>query len=141
MEQKLDSEQFQGDLDKTFLDVVVKGRVNRGADPPKSFQLFVEGYVPFWNEVDKGCDTVSWVWWPWRSPAYLTTELRKRMNDIVRKLNLRIKESAIRMSGEGVVYVEGYQDSYRGHQFCDPVADQNLKKPIGVNTWFWHDSR
>ena len=140
MEQKLDSEVFFGDLDKTFLDVVVKGRVSGGASPPESFQVFVNGYIPFGNEVDKGCDTVSWAFWPWRT-AYLTTNVRRRMNDIVRKLNLRLQESAERMSNHGVFYVSGYQDTYQGHQFCDPAADGNLKKPISANTWFWHDER
>jgi hypothetical protein len=55
------------------------------------------------------------------------------MNDIFKSLNFQIKRSAFRLAAEGVVYVEGFQDAYNGHQFCDPVADQNLKDPISAN--------
>jgi hypothetical protein len=55
------------------------------------------------------------------------------MNDIVKCLNFQIKRSAFRLAAEGVAYVEGFQDAYDGHQFCDPVADQNLKDLISAN--------
>ena len=63
------------------------------------------------------------------------------MNDIVRSLNFQIKRSAFRLAAEGVIYVEGFQDAYVGHQFCDPAADSNLKKSISANTWFWASDR
>ena len=122
IENKIDDVGFQGSLDQLFLALVVKGRVNGGANPPESFQLFVNGYVPFWNEVDPGCNSVSWEWWWTTSDHLLTTQLRKRMNDIVTALNFQFRRSAFRLANEGVIYVEGYQDSYTGHQFCDPSA-------------------
>lgn len=136
-ENKIQDPKFQGDLDNTLLAIVKKGRANGGANPPESFQLYVNGYVPFWNEVDTGCDTVTWKW-PWsRGDYFLTTELRTRLNKIVREANLQIQLSAVRLASLGVIYVEGFQDSYTGHQFCDPKADPNLKAPISPNTWFW----
>ncbi|KAL2045470.1 hypothetical protein N7G274_001898 [Stereocaulon virgatum] len=137
IENKIDDLGFQGSLDELFLSLVVKGRVNGGANPPESFQLYVNGYVPFWNEVDEGCNTISWEWWWTTTDHLLTTDLRKRMNDIVKALNFQIKRSAFRLANEGVFYVEGFQDSYTDHQFCDPKADTNLAKPISPNTWFW----
>jgi hypothetical protein len=139
IERKPDDEGFLGQMDLIFLEAVVKGRANGGANPPESFQLFVNGYVPFWDEVDTGCDSLSWAWWG--STPKLTTQMRKRMNDIVRTLNFRMKQSAFRLAAEGVVYVEGFQDAYNGHQFCDPSADQDLENPISANTWFWASNR
>ena len=52
----------------------------------------------------------------------LTTQLRKRMNTIVNNFNFQIKRSVFRLENEGVVYVEGFQDFYTDHQFCDPKA-------------------
>lgn len=131
------STDFLEKLDNTFLAIVAKGRTNGGANPPESFQLYVNGYIPFWNEVDTGCDTVSWEWWWATKDHFLTTELRKRINNIVRDLNFQIKRSAFRLADQGVIYVEGFQDSYTDHQFCDPKADTNLAKPTSPNTWFW----
>ncbi|KAL9634583.1 MAG: hypothetical protein Q9164_004009 [Protoblastenia rupestris] len=76
------------------------------------------------------CDSVL-------SDQLLTTQLRKRMNTIVNNFNFHIKRSVFRLEHEGVVYVEGFQDFYTDHQFCDPKADTNLAKPISPNTWFW----
>ena len=63
------------------------------------------------------------------------------MNDMVRNFNFQIKRSAFRLANEGVFYVEGFQDAYTGHQFCDPSADSNLAKPTSSNTWFWASDR
>jgi len=137
IERKIDDLEFQGSIDQILLALVVKGRVNGGANPPESFQLYINGYVPFWNEVDQGCNTISWQWWKNTGEYLLTTELRKRMNDLVRGLNFQLQRSADRLANEGVIYIDGFQDSYTDHQFCDPKADSNLAKPISQNTWFW----
>ncbi len=141
IENKLSDLGFQGALDQTILAIAIKGRVNGGANPPESFQVFVNGYIPFWNEVDEGCNTVSWEWWWTTTDHLLTTQLRKRMNDIVRELNYQLRRSAFRLKNEGVIYVDGFQDPYIDHQFCDPKADTDLKKPISPNTWFWAGDR
>lgn len=139
IENKVESLEFLGALDELLLSIVVKGRTARGANPPESFQLFVNGYVPFWNEVDTGCNTVSWEWWTTTTDHLLTTQLRKRMNDIVRMLNYQLKVSAHRLANEGVIYVEGFQDSYATHQYCEPGTD--LANPISPSTWFWASDR
>jgi hypothetical protein len=140
MENKIKSFQLQGDLDQTFLSIVIKGLVNEGANPPESFQLFVNGYLPFWNDVDTGCDTISWQWFSRKNPEfYLTTTLRKRMKQIVLDLNSQLKQSALRLANEVVFYIDGFENSYVGHQFCQPGTD--LRNPNSPDTWFWHDSR
>ena len=121
-------------LDEAMIHIVAHGRGAAGADPPEAFQVFLNGYIPFWNEDDQGCDTVTWeTVAPYK--AYLTTTVRKRMNDIVRKLNEQLALAAERLSGEGVFYIDGYQDSYKGHQFCEPGS--HLDNPISKETWFW----
>ena len=138
IENKIQDMGFQGALDQLFLAIIVKDRVNEGANPPESFQLYVNGYVPFWNEVDTGCKSVSFQWWrKTTTDTLITTQLRKRMNDIVRDLNFQLRRSASRLVDEGVIYVDGFQDSYTDHQFCDPKADTDLERPTSSNTWFW----
>jgi hypothetical protein len=69
-------------LANTFVDVILQGRKAGGADPLESFQLFTTGYVEFWNDDDRSCDTVSWTPW-YASNAYLTLELRDEFNRLV----------------------------------------------------------
>lgn len=143
-ENQIEDPAFQGAIDKLLLSIAVKGRINRGANPLEAFQVFVNGYVPFWNEVDKGCDTISWCFWGRQRDealSLLTTQVRKRMNDVTRSLNVQLERSAYRLQNEGVIYVDGFQDPYNGHQFRDPIADADLKAPISPNTWFWHSKR
>ena len=94
-------------LDEAMIHIVAHGRGAAGADPPEAFQVFLNRYIPFWNEDDQGCDTVTWeTVAPYK--AYLTTTVRKRMNDIVRKLNEQLALAAEQLSGEGVFYIDGY---------------------------------
>ena len=62
------------------------------------------------------------------------------MNDIVRNLNFQLRRSASRLVDEGIIYVDGFQDSYTDYQFCDPEADTDLERPTS-NTWFWASDR
>src|SRR5207249_2737941 len=80
------SQSFQNDLIETLVRIVARGRQSEGASPPESFQVYIAGYVQFWNHDDPGCDDVSWGWWPWDKPK-ITTTLRRRMNDLVNQIN------------------------------------------------------
>ena len=137
MEAKLKDERWLNSLDVAMLKVVGEGRAAGGANPPESFQLFVNGYVPFWNEVDPGCDHISWEMIRSTGKRNLTRDVRKRMNDIVREFNFQLARSAYRLAHAGVIYLEDWQKNYEGHQLCEPGPDERLKSPIDKDTWFW----
>lgn len=65
LDKKLKDSDTTTKLVKTFANVVLRGREERGADPVESFQVYVSGYIPFWNDEDAGCDTISWSWFFW----------------------------------------------------------------------------
>jgi len=117
---KIASEDFQKQMTETFSKVAVTGRNAAGATPPSAFQVYVTGYIPFWNQNDTGCDDISWGFWG--RDVKLTTSLRKQMNDLLTDLNTVIKTVADGLHESlGTIYVDGFQEHYIGHQFCDPV--------------------
>lgn len=61
------------------------------------------------------------------------------MNQLTEDLNAVIKRAAESLNGIGVIYVDGFQDSFNGHRFCEPDTQKYLKYPLGSKTWFWHD--
>ena len=110
----------------------------RTANP--SFQLYITGYIQFWNDENPQCDTVSWAPW-YKEAAYLTTTLRKDMNSLVDKLNNLLKQvaGAIGDNIGGIYYVGGFQERFNGHRFCEQEDDPNYhKSPIDDKTWFIH---
>jgi len=111
----------------------------RTANP--SFQLYVTGYIQFWNEDDHQCDTVSWAS-KYSAPVFLTTALRRDMNSLVDKLNDVLRSVVQALSGNGlggIYYVDGFQAKFDGHRFCEPENDPGYhKNPIGTRTWFIH---
>ncbi|TVY27287.1 Lipase [Lachnellula hyalina] len=112
----------------------------RARSANSNFQLYITGYVEFWNAVDTQCDTVSWTTWP-REKTYLTTVLREDMNSIVTKLNTVLEDAANNLNriDGGVYYVGGWQDKYNGHRFCEHEDDPSYhEKPIDPKTWFIH---
>ena len=144
MERQVQDPEFHTAIDHNLLTIVAKGRMKKGAVPVEAFQVFVNGYIPFWNEVDEKCNNVSWAlvrFAKQREASMLTTQIRKRMNGLVSSLNDQLQRSAARLREQGVIYVDGFQDAYTGHQFCDPSADPNVQSPISRNTWFWHPDR
>lgn len=110
----------------------------RTANP--NFQLYVTGYIEFWNDVDTQCDTVNWVPWYRTEKAFLTTTLRSDMNSLVRKLNNLLKQAAEALGTlGGVYYVDGFQEKFIGHRFCEHEDDPGYhENPIGEKTWFIH---
>lgn len=138
LDEKIQSTATSNELISTLVQIVLRGREEKGADPPENFQLYISGYVQFWNHDDKGCDTVSWGWWT--SSTKLKTDVRKKMNDLVDDLNTVIKTVADSLKNLGVIYVEGFQDAYATHRFCEPESQDYLTKPCGAKTWFWHDN-
>jgi hypothetical protein len=132
----IQSEDFEIKLIDTLSRVALRGRSAKGAVPVEGFQVYVAGYIPFWNDVDTGCDTISWGFWGRSVP--LKVALRKQMNDLVGELNTMIKTVADGLKEFlGVIYVDGFQTNYLGHQFCDPASQDYLYNPVGSQTWFW----
>ena len=137
LDSKIQSTATSNELINTLVQIVLRGREEKGADPPENFQLYISGYVQFWNHDDKGCDSVSWGWWT--SSTKLTTDVRKKMNQLVDDLNAVIKTVAENLKDLGVIYVDGFQGAYDTHRFCEPESQSYLTKPCGAKTWFWHD--
>ena len=127
---------FASQIDTVIFNVVNAGRQAFGP----TFQLYMNSYVPFFNETDPGCDTISYTWYFPFHDYDLTRAKRARLNKLTVALNSQIKAAVDRRPNQGVFYVEGYQDAYVGHQFCDPRAG-NLNKPIENSVWFWHSKR
>lgn len=126
---------FEYKVIDVFAMIMAKGR---GANP--SFQLYVTGYIQFWNDGNTQCDTVSWAPW-YRQAAYLTTTLRKDMNSLVDKLNNLIKQAVEGLSlfDDGIYYVDGFQEKFIGHRFCEQEDDPKYhKSPLDEKTWFIH---
>ncbi|KAF1987753.1 hypothetical protein K402DRAFT_330113 [Aulographum hederae CBS 113979] len=137
-EETVASQDLETRLVSTYTEVLAAGRQAGGANPPESFQLFVAGYIPFFNQDDPGCDDITWNIWLGATEPKLTTGLRRRMNSLVDKLNGVISKVAASLEDVGVVYVDGQQDDYRQHRFCEPADKDYLQRPIGKDTWFWH---
>lgn len=130
------SQDFASRIDTVITDVVNAGRKSFGP----TFQLYMNTYVPFFNETDEGCDTISYTWYFPFHDYDLTRAKRARLNKLTDALNGQIKAAVDRRSNQGVFLVTGYQDAYVGHQFCDPRAG-DLNKPIENSVWFWHSKR
>ncbi|KAI1375831.1 SGNH hydrolase-type esterase domain-containing protein [Hypoxylon crocopeplum] len=135
--QKLDDpgHAFEFELVSAFARILVRGRT---ANP--NFQLFVTGYLRFWDDQNPQCDTVSWA--PsYRSPVYLKTTLRQDMNSLVLRLNdvlRKVVDNLNRLEG-GVYFVDEFEQKFDGHRFCEVEQDPNYhKKPIDQRTWFIH---
>ncbi len=90
--------------------------------------------MTFFNQADPKCNDISWNYWGWSTPK-LTTALRKRFNDLTSGVNNAVKKAAQDLGSMGVIFVDGLEDVYKGHRFCEPEhTDQNM---IDYDTWFW----
>ncbi|KAL9077076.1 MAG: hypothetical protein Q9157_003499, partial [Trypethelium eluteriae] len=130
--------EFKEELVQTLVNVVAAGRIARGCPTSENFQVYIAGYVGFWNHDDAGCDDVTWSWWSYWWSAYLTRDVRRQMNGLVDQVNGVISNVATELAASGVIYVDGFQGAYGGHRYCEPASQDYLTKPIGAQTWFWH---
>ena len=64
------------------------------------------------------------------------------MNSFVDKLNKNLKQAANALSdglGGGIFYVDGFQEKFNGHRFCEQEDDPAYhSSPTGERTWFIH---
>ncbi|KAL8908304.1 MAG: hypothetical protein Q9171_005512 [Xanthocarpia ochracea] len=127
---------FEYKIVDVFAKIMARART---ANP--SFQLYVTGYIGFWNHDNAQCDQVTWAPW-YKAPAYLTRTLRSDMNSLVDKLNNLLKQAANALSdglGGGIFYVDGFQENFNGHRFCEQEDDPAYhSSPTGERTWFIH---
>ncbi|KAI0114007.1 SGNH hydrolase [Nemania sp. FL0031] len=111
------------------------GRIAGGAVPRESFQVYVLTYITFFNDVDTQCDNICWGYWWWMSNPKLTTQLRQQLNSLTTQVNAIVKAVAQDLERMGVIFVEGLEEAYNGHRFCEKeYTDQEM---LSYNTWFW----
>jgi hypothetical protein len=132
LQRELDSGSFQDKVNYGLFQVAHAGREAGGASPRESFQVFVLEYVTFFG-TGAECNDYSWSYFGWSTPK-LSLALRQQLNDMVLKVNAAIKAAAEDLRRMGVIYVEGIQDAYNGHRYCEPGASHDMTE---YNVWFW----
>jgi hypothetical protein len=118
LQRELDSGSFQDKVNYGLFQVAHAGREAGGASPREIFQVFVLEYVTFFR-TGAECNDYSWSYFGWSTPK-LSLALRQQLNDMVLKVNAAIKAAAEDLRRMGVIYVEGIQDAYNGHRYCEP---------------------
>ncbi|KAF2804963.1 SGNH hydrolase [Mytilinidion resinicola] len=127
----LASPAFATALATTLATILTTARAAGGAVPPESFELYVAGYVPFFNTHNPVCDNVSFSIHGDGVPK-LTTELRKSLNAVVEEFNGVLEGVARAMRPWGVFWVDvdGWSKGWGGHRFCEHTAAEG-------EVWFW----
>jgi GDSL-like Lipase/Acylhydrolase family len=93
-------------------------------------RLLVTGYATFFNEETTACDGVTF---SITDPEqFLTHQLRRELNDLVRMLNHVIRSAA---EASGAEYVD-IDQMFKGHRFCEEgVSEPNNSRS---ETWFFN---
>ncbi|KAE8135882.1 SGNH hydrolase-type esterase domain-containing protein [Aspergillus pseudotamarii] len=137
LQQEIDNGNLRDKVNYAMYQVARAGREAGGANPRESFQVYVLEYLTFFDDaLDPVCNDYTWAYFPsWMTDQPpLTQELRKQLNDMTRKVNAVIKAAAQDLQRMGIIYVEGLQDAYNGHRFCEPGA---TKEQTESKVWFW----
>jgi lysophospholipase L1-like esterase len=93
-------------------------------------KLLVTGYATFFNEETTACDGVSFS--RTDSKQYLTSQLRRKLNQLVRMLNHIVRSAA---EASGAAYVD-IDETFKGHRFCEEgVHEPNNTRS---DTWFFN---
>ncbi|KAL5337942.1 hypothetical protein BJX70DRAFT_399210 [Aspergillus crustosus] len=123
-------------------------RLIRNAHPDA--QLYVTGYVGFFNQDTTDCDRTSfWFEGPswdtnlssWKT--YLTRDLRAELNGLVRQLNTVISqtiEAANTELGRERIHFVDLQEAFNGDRWCEPAIRE--PDPDGASYFFlprWKD--
>ncbi|KAG9255207.1 esterase [Emericellopsis atlantica] len=100
------------------------------------FTITVTGYARFFNEDTAECDDHSLGVW-WRGPK-LKRALRRRMNQMVLRVNDKIRQSVDTVNAafaEPKVLFVDYDHAFEGHRFCEPdVTEPDYSRN---ETWFF----
>jgi lysophospholipase L1-like esterase len=93
-------------------------------------RLLVTGYATFFNEETTACDGVTFS--RTDPEQFLTRQLRRELNDLVRMLNHVIRSAA---EASGAEYVD-IDQMFKGHRFCEEgVSEPNNSRS---ETWFFN---
>ncbi|KAL9618329.1 MAG: hypothetical protein Q9160_006911 [Pyrenula sp. 1 TL-2023] len=134
LEKDIDDGSLRNKINYGLYQVAHAGRESGGANPRANFQVYVLDYITFFNEVTTPCNDFSWNYWYWNTPK-LTTDLRKRFNKLTRGVNAELKKAAEDLKALGVILVEGLDDLYNNHRYCE---DRHTSYPMtDYDTWFW----
>ena len=96
---------------------------------PKA-RLLVTGYATFFNDETTNCDNVTFS--VTNPEQFLTRQLRRGLNDLVKMLNHVIRSAA---EASGAEYVD-FDEIFKGHRFCeDGVSEPNNSRS---DTWFFN---
>jgi hypothetical protein len=97
--------------------------------------VFVFEYLTFFSDaMGPECNDYTWCVWPFYTGPKLKEDLRKKLNTLVRKANAAIKRAAEDLRRIGMIYIEGIQDIYNGHCYCEPGASSKINE---YSVWFW----
>jgi hypothetical protein len=132
LKDRLKSGSFKEEVSVGLYHVAHAGRTAGGANPRESFQVFVLEYVSFFA-MGPECNDYSWSYWGWSTPK-LSQKLRQDLNDLVHMVNAAVKAAAEDLKRIGVIYVEGLQDAYDGHRYCEAGASHDMTE---YSVWFW----
>ena len=126
------------------IDHLIKKVVNKGrrGSIGNDFRLYVTGYAEFFNEVDTGCDEVTFARTAnpvddGKEHTKLTTGLRKEFNSMSTHLNQMIQKAVDRNTDKGVKFIDIQANgALEGHRFCE----KGVKEPDQHNEklFFWH---
>jgi hypothetical protein len=134
LQKEIDDGSIRDKINYALYQVVHAGRESGGATPRETFQVYVPGYIQFFNEQETACDQFSWGYWPFSKPK-LTTDLRKQLNDKTRQINDQIKSATKDLERMGVIFIDGLDEAYKNHRFCE---SRHTEYPmIDYETWFW----
>ncbi|KAF1836712.1 hypothetical protein BDW02DRAFT_628580 [Decorospora gaudefroyi] len=135
LQRDIDNGSLREKINYALYEVAHAGRQAGGADPRESFQVYVLGYITFFNEEERACDEFSWAWWPWMTTPKLTRELRKKLNDKTRQVNDVVKKAVKDLESMGVIFVDGLEEAYNNHRYCE--ARHTTYPMTDYQTWFW----
>ncbi len=119
LQKDLDEGTLREKINVALFHVADEGRKAGGAIPRENFQVYVTSYMTFFNQDDLKCNDISWNYWAW-STLKLTTDLRKRLNDLTTQVSKAVKGAAEDLKSMGIIFVDGLEDVYKGHRFCEP---------------------
>ncbi|KAM4066417.1 GDSL-like lipase/Acylhydrolase family protein [Hirsutella rhossiliensis] len=134
LQKDIDDGSLRDKINYALYEVAHAGRQAGGANPREGFQVYVLSYVTFFNDVNPECDEISWNYWSWSEPK-LTTQLRRQLNGLTTKVNELIKAAAKELEPMGVIFVDGLEDAYKGHRYCEP--GHTNQEMVDYDTWFW----
>ncbi|KAH7114166.1 SGNH hydrolase-type esterase domain-containing protein [Dactylonectria estremocensis] len=114
--------------------------------------IYYTGYAKFWaTDMSATCDKVTWTTWAHVGCLYLTTDHRKKMNDLVELMNDKLA-AAVKRAGSSVKFIN-YDNMVGkfGGRYCESGVDEstvesnqridlmfyelNTLDPLGKSPW------